>query len=110
MINLSENIKKSLQSNVNNYYLVYIIENNEKIYYLSTYPVSLPIKEGGEVVYFEDLVMKTGNVKESITLKNKKIKLSGNTLTINNASQRGSRFSDRIDGEMHGASIDCFLE
>ena len=109
MININPNLLKSLESNVSNYYVAYHITNNDKTYYLSTYPFTLPLDESGDAVFWNDLVMKTGNIKESIDLRTKKIKLSGTTLTINNANQEGQRFSDTIEGEMHGASVDAYL-
>ena len=104
MIELTSKIKNDLSSSVNNFDLLFIINSSSKIYYLATQSQTL------DGIYYDDLIMKVGGLKESINLRDKKIKLSGTSITINNAEMSGIRFSDTIVGEMSGGIIDIYIK
>ncbi len=104
MIELKPKIKNDLSSSINNFDLLFIINSSSKTYYLSTQSQTL------DGIYYDDLIMKVGGLKESINLRDKKIKLSGTSITINNAEMSGIRFSDTIVGEMTGGVIDIYIK
>ena len=104
MIELTPKIKNDLSSSINNFDLLFIINSSSKTYYLSTQSQTL------DGIYYDDLIMKVGGLKESINLRDKKIKLSGTSITINNAEMSGIRFSDTIVGEMTGGVIDIYIK
>ena len=110
MIELTAHIKNDLTSSVNNFDLLFHINASGKDYYLSTKSQTFPFSSGGTEYYWNDIIMKVGGIKESIYLKDKKIKLSGSTITINNAVINGKRFSDTILGEMGGGIVDIYLQ
>ena len=104
MITLNEKIQNDLSSSVNNFELIFSITSGGSNYYLSTKSQTL------DGIYYDDLIMKVGGLKESIDLRTKKIKLTGTTITINNAKINGVRFSDTIQGEMTGGTVDVALK
>ena len=104
MIELTPKIKNDLSSSINNFDLLFIINSSSKTYYLSTQSQTL------DGIYYDDLIMKVGGLKESINLRDKKIKLSGTSITINNAEMSGIRVSDTIVGEMTGGVIDIYIK
>ncbi len=104
MITLTSRIQNDLSSSVNNFDLLFHINASGKDYYLATESQTF------NGIYYDDLIMKVGGLKESIDLKDKKIKLSGTTITINNAEINGLRFSDTIVGEMTGGIVDMYLK
>ena len=104
MIDLTDKIKNDLSSSVNNFDLLFIINSSGNIYRLATKSQTFD----GD--YYNDLIMKVGGLKESIDLKSKKVKLTGTSISINNAEINGTRFSDSIVGEMNGGTIDVYIK
>ena len=104
MIELKPKIKNDLSSSINNFDLLFVINHSLKTYYLSTQSQTL------DGIYYDDLIMKVGGLKESINLRDKKIKLSGTSITINNSEISGIRFSDTIVGEMSGGIVDIYIK
>ena len=104
MITLKDKIQNDLSSSVNNFDILFVITASLKTYYLSTQSQTL------DGIYYDDLIMKVGGLKESINLKDKKIKLSGTSISINNAEMSGIRFSDTIVGEMSGGIVDIYIK
>ena len=109
MIELSSTIKRDLDSNITNVSLLFYVNASGKEYYLSTESVKFESPSGGNV-YWDDLIIKVGGFKESIDLRSKKIKLSGTSITINNALIHEKRFSDTIIGEMSGGIVDIYIK
>ena len=104
MINLTDQIKQDLSSNVNNFDLLVHINSSGQNYYLGTRSATI---DGN---YYDDVITKIGGAKESIDLRKKKIKLSGTSITINNAEINGKRFSDKVKGEMFGGVVDIYIK
>ena len=104
MIELKPKIKNDLSSSINNFDLLFVINHSLKTYYLSTQSQTL------DGIYYDDLIMKVGGLKESINLRDKKIKLSGTSIIINNSEISGIRFSDTIVGEMSGGIVDIYIK
>ena len=104
MITLKDKIQNDLSSSLNNFDLLFVINSSSKTYYLSTQSQTL------DGIYYDDLIMKVGGLKESINLRDKKIKLSGTSISINNAEMSGIRFSDTIVGEMSGGVVDIYIK
>ena len=104
MITLKDKIQNDLSSSLNNFDLLFVINSSSKTYYLSTQSQTL------DGIYYDDLIMKVGGLKESINLRDKKIKLSGTSISINNAEMSGIRFSDTIVGEMSGGIVDIYIK
>ncbi len=109
MISVNKIVKDSLSAHAINTHIAYVIVNQNKTYYLSTNPLNMPLTSGGDNVFWSDIIVKSGKTQESIDLTTKKIKLSGSTISISNTEQHGKRFTDTIDGEMHGATIDAYM-
>ena len=104
MINLTSQIKQDLSSSVNNFDLLVHINSSGQDYYLGTQSATIDGK------YYDDVITKIGGAKDSLDLSNKKIKLSGTSITINNAKINGKRFSDKVQGEMFGGIVDIRIK
>ena len=104
MIDLGSKIKQDLSSSINNFDLLVHINSSGQNYYLGTQPITL---DGN---YYDDVIAKIGGAKESIDLRSKKLKLSGTSITINNAEINGKRFSDKVQGEMFGGVVDIYIK
>ena len=104
MIDLGSKIKQDLSSSINNFDLLVHINSSGQDYYLGTQPITL---DGN---YYDDVIAKIGGAKESIDLRSKKLKLSGTSITINNAEINGKRFSDKVQGEMFGGVVDIYIK
>tara|TARA_A100001201_G_scaffold23322_2_gene26577 strand:- start:5301 stop:9257 length:3957 start_codon:yes stop_codon:yes gene_type:complete len=104
VIDLTNKIENDLSSDVNNFDLLFIINSSGNTYRLATKSQTF---DGN---YYDDLIMRVGGLKESIDLRSKKVKLTGTTISINNAQINGTRFSDTIVGEMSGGTIDIYIK
>lgn len=104
MIELTTKIQNDLSSGVNNFDLLFIITTSGNTYRLAT------TSQTFDDNYYDDLIMKVGGLKESIDLKSKKVKLTGTTISINNAKINGTRFSDLIASGFNGGTIDIYIK
>ena len=104
MIDLTDKIKNDLSSDVNNFDLLFIINSSSKNYYLATQSQTL------DELYYDDLIMRIGGLKESVSFRDKKVKLSGTSISINNSKINEVRFSDTIEGEMSGGIVDVYIK
>ena len=124
MIDLSPEIKKDLASDINNFDILVHIITPGKTYYLATKEQGIysSVADSGDqsdidLHHHEDLIMKVGNIKESIDLQDRKIKLSNTSITINNAKVNfdsetigGRRFTDVLRGDLHGGLVNIYIK
>ena len=123
MIELSPQIEKDLVGDINDFDLLVIISNGGTTRYLSTKAqeiynyINEEDQSSVEFNYYDDLITKVGGIKESIDIKDRKIKLGNTSITINNArtelsndSKKPLRFTDLFTGSLHGAAVDIYIK
>ena len=123
MIQLTPEIEKDLVGDINNFDLVVIISSGAVIKRLSTEAQELYdfIDEENQsevsLNYYDDLITKVSNIKESIDIKDRKLKFGGASITISNSreeiegsSSRPLRFTDIFRGNLVGAFADVYVK
>lgn len=123
MIQLTPEIEKDLVGDINDFDLVVIISSGAVIKRLSTEAQELYdfIDEENQsevsLNYYDDLITKVSNIKESIDIKDRKLKFGGASITISNSreeiegsSSKPLRFTDIFRGNLVGAFADVYVK
>tara|TARA_Y100001963_G_scaffold154100_1_gene242180 strand:- start:1294 stop:6204 length:4911 start_codon:yes stop_codon:yes gene_type:complete len=108
MLNLSDKIKRDIDSNHITAYPIIRIYGDEDIY-ISTIKESIKLSEDGEVVVCKDYNLKISNIKESMDLKNHNFKISNVSITLNNYEQNNERLSDTLSYRIN-QRVDVFYK
>ena len=85
---------QDLIDDVNNFDIMVTIESPRETFYISTREQYFKVSIDSPDVFFEDLGIKIGSIKESMNYKTKKVKLSSTSITINNYLINDLRFTD----------------